>query len=674
MISREVGLSRLTPAGRVAARCPGPTADEAGRSRPFICKGFPAREGRFTSLRCILGRLCLSSNFVSNRQILVIDFEPVRLKATEQLFQDAGLSVVLVGSSTELNSALAGGLPPVVVIEPMLPGHDGFALCRALKRGEMGPVPHVIVAARIFRGQRYKSMAKDSGADIFLQRPDHDSLLLKVVQQMLGTGDSALPAGKKDWEEQIGAPLELGTPPLANDGGAGPLDDFDWDQFETQFDKAFDGLTEHKSTTHPVSSDGREQTPGRHTGPAAGPPHHNTGPDFGPMQSGPIGPTPLASANFSKSDAMSAEALATLDKQLTMKPPRAPQTSPAATLKLDRSQIHAETQANAAQPKRKRPTLLIAASLLAVLLIGGYALFQYLGGIGTPDESTTEVELFRRTPQTSQPSQPENVGHDPEASAPGNVESESQATLGDASQTAAPSETPPVTSDVQVGNGAPATAAPIPSTPAPTAVAPPTTSNRVQKAPLEALPGRGASSEPGAPKKQPKFPPSTASGSSQQKSLTAVVTPTMQPPTARAPADTPSAPTSTPPEAGPEPEPIPEQDTVMTDPLMLDPPREEPMLPGGANTTKPTLIPSSRIEPNFPQGARQARLGGQVTLKVMVKADGTVGDVKILSEPDARLGLGKAAVAAVKRWRYSPGTHMGNPIDSTQTVVLNFKP
>ena len=123
-----------------------------------------------------------------------------------------------------------------------------------------------------------------------------------------------------------------------------------------------------------------------------------------------------------------------------------------------------------------------------------------------------------------------------------------------------------------------------------------------------------------------------------------------------------------------EPEAEPVEIVVMDDPLKVDEPRDEPMAPEVGHSTKPTVIPSSKAEPKFPQGARQARLGGQVTLSVLVKADGTVGDVRILSEPDARLGLGKAAVAAVKRWRYSPGTYMGNPVDTSQTVVLNFKP
>jgi TonB family protein len=61
-------------------------------------------------------------------------------------------------------------------------------------------------------------------------------------------------------------------------------------------------------------------------------------------------------------------------------------------------------------------------------------------------------------------------------------------------------------------------------------------------------------------------------------------------------------------------------------------------------------------------------------MQAVVRADGTVGDVRVLREPDAGLGLGKAAVNAVKRWRFTPGTLKGKPIDTYLTVVVTFRP
>lgn len=605
---------------------------------------------------CIPGRRCLSSNFVSNRQVLVIDFEPIRLKATEQLLQNAGFAVEIVGSSSELNTALAAGLPPVVVIEPMLPGHDGFALCRAMKRGGMGPAPNVIIAARIFRGQRYKAMAKDSGADLFLQRPDHDSLLVKVVAQMLGSTDGALPAGKKNWEEQLPDPMEHESPMSnAADTPAGSLDDFDWDQFDTQFEKAFDGLTGQKSPTADAGPTSRL----------------DTGPEIGPLPSGPIGPSPKAFVFPTNLEPVPAEGLATLEKEPKKPPLRDSAASPSATVKLPRTALEQElphSAAIAAPPAKRKPTLLIAAGIAVVVLAGGYVAMQFMSGRGESGQASAAAEevLFQREPAPEAVTQPLETPGSP-TSQPA-TQAATQAEV----QPAAPAGAPAPPSESPASTTAPSLATPVPAKPqpiktGPTALKPPPSdANFVGDARAEiSVPrlatGSATKATPGTPSSAGQ--PSTVSSTTTESATKAAQEPA--PAMQNAPA---------PPEVVRESESEPVEFVVMDDPLKADHSRDEPMVPEVGISTKPVVIPSSKAEPNFPQGARQARLGGQVTLNVTVKADGTVGDVRILSEPDARLGLGKAAVAAVKRWRYSPGTYKGNPVDTSQIVVLNFKP
>lgn len=605
---------------------------------------------------------------MSNRQVLVIDFEPVRLKATEQLLQNAGFAVEIAGSSSELNTALTGGLPPIVVIEPMLPGHDGFALCRAMKRGGMGPVPNVIIAARIFRGQRYKAMAKDSGADLFLQRPDHDSLLVKVIAQMLGSNDGALPAGKKNWEEQIGEPMEH-DPSISNaaDTPAGSLDDFDWDQFDTQFEKAFDDLTHQKSPTTDTAP------PGRSTSSSSPPPLMDTGPDFGPMPSGPMGPSPKAFAAPSNLESMPAEGLATLEKASKKKPVRDSATSPSATVKLDRTSLGSElphSAAIAAQSAKRKPTLLIAIGVAVVVLAGGYVAMQFLTGRSDSSQPSASAErvLFERQPQSEAVTEPPQTPPSP------SLQPETQSTTQADAQPAAPTGAQAVPSGLPSNTTATSEVAPVPARAKPAKTLP----AAAKKPPSDASFVGDARAETSTLRQQAN--PSTKAVFSAPSTqgpkpiANSTATPTASA-TKAAQESVPSIqPAPTQPEAVREPEAEPVEIVVMDDPLKVDQPRDEPMLPEVGISTKPTLIQSSKAEPNFPQGARQARLGGQVTLSVMIKADGTVGDVRILSEPDARLGLGKAAVAAVKRWRYSPGTYMGNPVDTSQTVLLNFKP
>ncbi len=58
-------------------------------------------------------------------------------------------------------------------------------------------------------------------------------------------------------------------------------------------------------------------------------------------------------------------------------------------------------------------------------------------------------------------------------------------------------------------------------------------------------------------------------------------------------------------------------------------------------------------------------------LEVEVKADGSIGEIKILQHPGHER-LVSAAIEAIKRARIDPATEGGKPIASTVRVPFNF--
>jgi protein TonB len=83
----------------------------------------------------------------------------------------------------------------------------------------------------------------------------------------------------------------------------------------------------------------------------------------------------------------------------------------------------------------------------------------------------------------------------------------------------------------------------------------------------------------------------------------------------------------------------------------------------------PRLLPGNAVPP-YPAEARAERKTGLVVLKVIVYADGTVGDVRVLQgeEPFA-----SAAVRAVRSWRYEPARRKGQPIAVYREIRIPFK-
>lgn len=91
-------------------------------------------------------------------------------------------------------------------------------------------------------------------------------------------------------------------------------------------------------------------------------------------------------------------------------------------------------------------------------------------------------------------------------------------------------------------------------------------------------------------------------------------------------------------------------------------------LPVGGDVQAPVKLfaPS----PRYPELARRARVEGAVVLKTVIDARGRVTDVEVLRS--APFGLTEAAVEAVGRWRFAPGTLRGKPVPVVFNLTVTF--
>lgn len=77
----------------------------------------------------------------------------------------------------------------------------------------------------------------------------------------------------------------------------------------------------------------------------------------------------------------------------------------------------------------------------------------------------------------------------------------------------------------------------------------------------------------------------------------------------------------------------------------------------------------SKVPPEYPDAARQARVHGTVMTQAFVKADGSVGDVRVTKSIPL---LDAAAVECVKKWRFKPGLAAKKPVDVWVAVPVKF--
>ncbi len=80
-------------------------------------------------------------------------------------------------------------------------------------------------------------------------------------------------------------------------------------------------------------------------------------------------------------------------------------------------------------------------------------------------------------------------------------------------------------------------------------------------------------------------------------------------------------------------------------------------------------VPIDRVAPVYPDSARAAGIEGTVIVKTLVGSDGRVMRVDVETSVP---GLDAAALAAVKQWRFNPGTVDGRPHAMTVGVPVSF--
>ena len=89
----------------------------------------------------------------------------------------------------------------------------------------------------------------------------------------------------------------------------------------------------------------------------------------------------------------------------------------------------------------------------------------------------------------------------------------------------------------------------------------------------------------------------------------------------------------------------------------------------GSGIEAPRLLHEVRAD--YTEDARRRSVSGDVVLEIVVRRDGSVGDVKVLQGLAG--GLNDRAVQAVRQWRFAPARRLGAAVDVIVEVAVEFK-
>jgi len=168
-------LLKLKPDAKKGAR---PPAVPRPEKPPFL-----PDEASAAALKCPVG------NVGQNRSILVVDDNPVVLKAFELKLKASGFTVTTTSNAEAVASSVEAAQAELIILDinlPSGPGPEwsGFTVMQWLRRfPELGGVPVILVSGEDMDKQRDKALAE--GAVAYFQKPVNYQELLDVILRTL---------------------------------------------------------------------------------------------------------------------------------------------------------------------------------------------------------------------------------------------------------------------------------------------------------------------------------------------------------------------------------------------------------------------------------------------------------------------------------------------------------
>ena len=117
-------------------------------------------------------------------RVLVVDDIPANVKLLEVKLQAEYYEVITASNGQQALEAVKTHAPDIVLLDVMMPGMDGFEVCRALKADEgSAHIPVVMVTALSDVKDRVRGL--DAGADDFLTKPPNSVALFARIRSLV---------------------------------------------------------------------------------------------------------------------------------------------------------------------------------------------------------------------------------------------------------------------------------------------------------------------------------------------------------------------------------------------------------------------------------------------------------------------------------------------------------
>jgi len=140
---------------------------------------------------------------LTKTKILVVDDEKDIIELVKYHLEKAGYKVIFTGSGGDALDLAAKQNPALIILDIMLPGLDGFEICRILKRNEITKnIPVIMLTAKTAENDMITGLK--TGADDYLTKPFSPKVLVARVETVLRRSLTGKEVSIKDAEIKTG--------------------------------------------------------------------------------------------------------------------------------------------------------------------------------------------------------------------------------------------------------------------------------------------------------------------------------------------------------------------------------------------------------------------------------------------------------------------------------------
>ena len=121
---------------------------------------------------------------MAKKKILVVDDEADIVKLLQTTLTDKGYEVIVAFDSIQAVHRAHQDKPDLIILDIVMPGGDGYAVCRNLRKSShTWTTPIIVLTGKM--GEEGRKRAFEAGANFYLIKPYNRKVLLSMVKKAL---------------------------------------------------------------------------------------------------------------------------------------------------------------------------------------------------------------------------------------------------------------------------------------------------------------------------------------------------------------------------------------------------------------------------------------------------------------------------------------------------------